>query len=556
MNLKVVSNFLGSLHPCPRVLATDSGTPRLLTLVLTENANFFVFSSFIWIFIVSLQPISDFIIIPNNMKQRLLIILLTLLTTMTARAQGVTPIEVNDFDGLKTAIESAKSSKPVSVVMTADITQTGLIQVVNEEGSIVSLDLNGHECNSVFQFLNTNVSFTITDNSAEEDGSIKADWTNQIPIDIEASGCSLTITGGNIIAVAGVPCIKVDASDCNLTMTGVTLTSPGWSGNGVVEFTTSSNDCKFTMSGGKISGGKYSIDLNPDGNNTFIVSGNPVFEGSDLQISNVRMSNNPIEINGTLGTTTKISIYLKDIVGFFDNPLTSGLGLDNEVPNGLATNFSINGNSDLGIVAYAGELYLGQMLATNDAGGTLGKWCSYYNSTYNMRACSGVTAYKAKINAAKTGVVLTELFTDGGIIEKNQGVLLKSDGDVVLMNTDDDADGDYTGNKLMGADDDADQGENDGKCYVLSKVDDTFGFFLLESGVQTKAHKAYLIDDVSAGARGFLSISSGDATAIDNTKGADAVVSSTWYTLDGRRLQGKPKEKGVYARGGQKFIVK
>ena len=74
--------------------------------------------------------------------------------------------------------------------------------------------------------------------------------------------------------------------------------------------------------------------------------------------------------------------------------------------------------------------------------------------------------------------------------------------------------------------------------------------------MQTKAHKAYLIDDVSAGARGFLSISSGDATAIDNTKGADAVVSSTWYTLDGRRLQVKPKEKGVYVRGGQKFIVK
>lgn len=490
------------------------------------------------------------------MKQRLLIILLTLLTTMTARAQGVTPVEVNNLNGLKTAIESATSSEPVSVVMTENITQTDLIYVANEDGSIVSLDLNGHECNSGFMFTKANVSFTITDNSAGKNGSIKAGWADPtIPIDIAAPGCSLTITGVNIKAEFQ-PCIKVDASDCNLTMTGGTLTSPGWSGNGVVEFTTSSNDCKFTMSGGKISGGKYSIDLNPDGNNTFIVSGNPVFEGNDTQKSNVRMSKSPIKIDGPLGTTTKISIYVEDIDNFFDNPLTSGLGLDNEVPNGSATNFSISGDSNLGIMAYMDELYLGQMMATNDAGGTLGKWCSYYNSTYNMRACSGVTAYKAKINAAKTGVVLTELFTDGGVIEKNQGVLLKSDGDVVLMNTYYDADGDYTGNKLTGADVDADQGENDGKCYVLSKVDDTFGFFLLESGVQTKAHKAYLIDDVSAGARGFLSISSGDATAIDNTKGADAVVSSTWYTLDGRRLQGKPKEKGVYVRGGQKFIVK
>lgn len=492
------------------------------------------------------------------MKQRLFIILMTLLTTMTAKAQDVTPIGVDDFNGLKTAIESANSSAPVSVVMNANINQNGLINVANEDGSIVILDLNGHECNSGFMFTNANVSFTITDNSEGKNGSVKLSWFNpRIPFDIEAPGCSLIITGGNINAESGEPCIKVDASDCNLTMTGGTLTSPNWSSNGVVEFTAATDNCEFTMSGGKISGGiDYSIDLNPNSYNTFIVSGSPVIEGNDTQKSNVKMSKSPIKIDGPLATTTKISIYVEDIVGFFDNPLTSGLGLDNEVPNGSATNFSINGNSDLGIVAYAGELYLGQMLATNDAGGTLGKWCSYYNSTYNMRTCSGVTAYKAKINAAKTGVVLTELFTDGGIIEKNQGVLLKSDGDVVLMNTNDDADGDYTGNKLTGVDVDADQGENDGKCYVLSKVDDTFGFFLLESGVQTKAHKAYLIDDVSAGARGFLGISSGDATAIDNTKGADVGVSSAWYTLDGRRLQGEPKEKGVYVRGGQKFIIK
>lgn len=492
------------------------------------------------------------------MKQRLLIILMTLLlTAMTAGAQGVTPIAVSDFNGLKSAIESAKSSEPVSVVMTADIdiTQTGLIQVANEEGSIVSLDLNGHECNSGFQFTRSYVSFTITDNSAAKDGSIKAGKTNPtIPFDIVAPGCSLTITRGNIKAELQ-PCIKVDAPDCILTLTGVTLTSPSWSNNGVVQFTGESDNCEFTMSGGKISGGQnYSIDLNPGRDNTFIMSGDPVFE--DFQKSNVRMSNNPIMIDGPLATTTKIIIYGENIDNFIGKPLTIGLGLDNKDPNGSAANFSISGGSNLGIMAYMGELYLGQMMATNDAGGTLGKWCSYYNSSDNMRACSGVTAYKAKINAAKTGVVLTELFTDGGVIEKNQGVLLKSDGDVVLMNTDDDADGDYTGNKLTGADVDADQGENDGKCYVLSKVGDTFGFFLLESGVQTKAHKAYLIDDVSAGARGFLSISSGDATAIDNTKWADAVVSSTWYTLDGRRLQGKPKEKGVYVRGGQKFIIK
>lgn len=270
------------------------------------------------------------------MKQRLLIILMTLLlTAMTAGAQGVTPIAVSDFNGLKRAIESATSSEPVSVVMTADIdiTQTGLIQVADEDGSIVSLDLNGHECNSGFQFTRSYVSFTITDNSAAKDGSIKAGWTNPtIPFDIVAPGCSLTITRGNIKAEFQ-PCIKVDAPDCILTLTGVTLTSPDWLGNGVVEFTEESDNCEFTMSGGKISGGQnYSIDLKPGSDNTFIMSGDPVFE--DFQKSNVRMSNNPIMIDGPLATTTKIIIYGENIDNFIGKPLTIGLGLDNKDPNG------------------------------------------------------------------------------------------------------------------------------------------------------------------------------------------------------------------------------
>jgi hypothetical protein len=203
-------------------------------------------------------------------------------------------------------------------------------------------------------------------------------------------------------------------------------------------------------------------------------------------------------------------------------------------------------------------------MATNDAGGTLGKWCSYYNfGPRHMRACSGVTAYKAKVNAAKTGVELTELFTDGGVINNGQGVLLKSDGDIVLMTTSADPDGDYTGNELTGANSDADQGSNTGKCYVLSKVDDKFGFFLLQSGVQTKAHKAYLIvEPSSSGSRGFLSIGEDDnATGIvdANFKFAsqESRISNSlqrddaWYSLDGRRLTGAPARKGVYILNGK-----
>ena len=85
---------------------------------------------------------------------------------------------------------------------------------------------------------------------------------------------------------------------------------------------------------------------------------------------------------------------------------------------------------------------------------------------------------------------------------------------------------------------------------------DQFGFFLLQSGVQTKGHRAYLIVS-SSGARGFLSFGGDDsATDIRDTKGSGTSVSSDVYTLDGRRLQGEPSKKGVYVRNGQKFIIK
>ena len=263
----------------------------------------------------------------------------------------------------------------------------------------------------------------------------------------------------------------------------------------------------------------------------------------------------PIIIGGALTSQASIGISTdQDADDVKGKAFTSGLE-----GKGSADNFFLHSSvTDLAIVTIGSELGFAKKatLTANDAGEGKGKWCSYYNSSQKMRAPSGVTAYKAKVNDAKTGVTLTELFTDGGVIKEDQGVLLKADGDIVLTTTDDDADGDYDDNELTGSDDDADQGANEGHCYVLSKVGDQFGFFLLQSGVQTKGHRAYLIVS-SSGARGFLSFGGDDsATDIRDTKGSGTPVSSAVYTLDGRRLQGEPSKKGVYVRNGQKFIIK
>lgn len=54
-------------------------------------------------------------------------------------------------------------------------------------------------------------------------------------------------------------------------------------------------------------------------------------------------------------------------------------------------------------------------------------------------------------------------------------------------------------------------------------------------------------------ASGPLTVSS--STGIENTMATD-VKDDTWYTLNGRRLQGKPTTKGIYIYKGKKQIIK
>ena len=47
----------------------------------------------------------------------------------------------------------------------------------------------------------------------------------------------------------------------------------------------------------------------------------------------------------------------------------------------------------------------------------------------------------------------------------------------------------------------------------------------------------------------------GDTTGImDNRR--ETITNNYWYTLDGRKLQGKPTQKGVYITNGKKVIIK
>ena len=47
-----------------------------------------------------------------------------------------------------------------------------------------------------------------------------------------------------------------------------------------------------------------------------------------------------------------------------------------------------------------------------------------------------------------------------------------------------------------------------------------------------------------------------DPTGINTVANDEAVKVGEWYTLDGRKLSGKPSAKGIYIIGGKKVLVK
>ena len=45
-------------------------------------------------------------------------------------------------------------------------------------------------------------------------------------------------------------------------------------------------------------------------------------------------------------------------------------------------------------------------------------------------------------------------------------------------------------------------------------------------------------------------------TGIDGMTTSDSEGKEEWYTLDGKRLDGKPSQKGLYLRNGKKVVIK
>ena len=47
-----------------------------------------------------------------------------------------------------------------------------------------------------------------------------------------------------------------------------------------------------------------------------------------------------------------------------------------------------------------------------------------------------------------------------------------------------------------------------------------------------------------------------ETTGVNEVRASDGVSADSWYSLDGRKLQGKPSRAGVYIYNGVKVVIK
>ena len=70
------------------------------------------------------------------------------------------------------------------------------------------------------------------------------------------------------------------------------------------------------------------------------------------------------------------------------------------------------------------------------------------------------------------------------------------------------------------------------------------------------AHKAWLVLPSTAGTRGFFGLPGDDETTLLRKVNSEEVNSEEWFSLDGRRLNGRPSAKGLYIHNGSKVAIK
>lgn len=210
------------------------------------------------------------------------------------------------------------------------------------------------------------------------------------------------------------------------------------------------------------------------------------------------------------------------------------------------TSATITGNPAIGKDAFPDGTTLTLNLSANDAEGE--KWMTFYNDYANFQADASTKVYKATVSG--TGLVLTEV--EDRIVNAGTAVILRSSSDPVMTRTAT-ASSDTHSNDLVGT---MTATVTPANAYTLANGSQGLGFYHF-TGSNVAAGKAYLIYSGASAARSYIGFN--ETTGIvkmDDGRRKKEDVDGAWYDLDGRKLQGEPKDKGLYIKDGNKVVVK
>lgn len=410
---------------------------------------------------------------------------------------------------------------------------------------------------------------------------------------ISASG-DITINGGKVDATSSSePGIyagdditindgTVSTTDCNyglyaandITITGGTVTTTD-SGNGIY----SSNN--ITISGGTI----YSTNTQ---NGIYCYSGDITISGGDIDsdgsecgILVYNKDHNFIISSGTVNASGEYGIksWNIDIYGGTIN----ATGTENGI---IANSISLQGGSvKANSYNYKSTVTIAEGLNYSDGtecSNTFGDldntktlqpcvkakkydnnyWTTFYSGSVGFTIDDAVNAYAY---TAELGTDEITMHLLGKVIPKETAVIIVSESETITMSADAATNVSTVPlNNLHGVDvataTSSVLSDYPGATtlYFLSNQNSNFGFHDF-SGATVPARKAFLALDDSNGARGFSMVFEDDATgirSIDSGKDAIGNEAGAWYDLRGRRLSGKPSQRGIYVNNGKKIVIK
>ena len=190
-------------------------------------------------------------------------------------------------------------------------------------------------------------------------------------------------------------------------------------------------------------------------------------------------------------------------------------------------------------------------------------YATMYYGTMALEVPAGITAYTYRVDGGTLNV--SQTYAEGETIPAGQGVVLQSStADTFTFMPSNETGTTDAFSMLYGSDDTYQDTESGYTYYILTTPQKptagSLGFWWqVDQGVSvTNApHKAYLKvpADNSSSIKGFTF--TGGTTGI-TTIGNEQLTNDNgaWYTLDGKKLDSKPTQQGIYLHNGKKIVVR